>query len=78
MSYTAKSLDEIAAIFDTRAVACQHRANGVTRTARDAAKADGEATAWLQAAHILRRTTLTEPCHMETVREALEVIRGEL
>ena len=56
MSYTAKSLDEIAQLFDQRAhnVWRRHGPGDVR-----------EAATWLLAADILRRTTITEPIHME-------------
>ena len=63
MSYTAKNLEEIAALFVERA----NRAEAEipkARTLVDTASAAVEATTWLLAAGILRCTTLTEPCHM--------------
>ena len=64
MSYTAKSLEEIAVLFvglAERAEAMIPRAKTIVETAQVAT----EATTWRIAAEILRRTTLTEPCHME-------------
>jgi len=58
MSYTAKSLEEIAALFESRAQKVEQEF--ISSPARHCAIA-----AWLQAADILRRTTITEPIHME-------------
>ena len=58
MSYTAKSLEEIAVLFESRAQNLEQEMNA------SAAKRSAIAV-WLEAAYILRRTTLTEPCHME-------------
>ena len=74
MSYTAKSLEEIAAMFDVRA----EEAYTLAKRAADcvaAASYRGESVGWKDAAHILRRTTLTEPCHMETPAQAIEAMR---
>ena len=58
MSYTAKSLEEIAELFESRAQKLEQEVSlsPATRSA---------IAVWLQAAVILRCTTLTEPCHME-------------
>ena len=53
MSYAAKDLEEIAVLFEKMA------------TVREAADCVGAAEGLRTAAYILRRTTLTEPCHME-------------
>ena len=64
MSYTAKSLEEIAAMFEGRAAECQACAD-VAITKQGKAADEGEAAGWRAAANILRRTTITEPVHME-------------
>ena len=61
MSYTAKSLDEIAQLFDQRAHNCERS----KRVGIPDSRLEGEAATWLLAADILRRTTITEPIHME-------------
>ena len=61
MSYTAKSLEEIAELFEQRARNCERsRRIGFTDP-----RIEAESATWLLAADILRRTTLTEPCHMD-------------
>ena len=64
MSYTAKSLEDIAANFESRAANADALINGVKSQAGVAGLLN-EARTWRAAADILRRTTLTEPCHME-------------
>ena len=64
MSYTAKNLDEIADLFIERANAARERI-ATAPTKIEAVRAGSERTTWSLAADILRRTTLTEPCHME-------------
>ena len=68
MSYTAKSLDEIAAMFESRAANADALLTDALRPRTQAGEAviRSEASTWRRAADILRRTTLTEPCHMET------------
>ena len=61
MSYTAKSLDEIADMFEQRAKNCERS----KRVGMPDARIEAEASTWLLAADILRRTTITEPIHME-------------
>ena len=63
MSYTAKSLEEIADDFDRRAVIALADA---VKTEWLAHSYRSESSTWRYAAEILRRTTLTEPCHMES------------
>ena len=65
MSYTAKNLDEIAALFEQRALKCDRESDMPGLTEKTRTLGIGQAHGWMLAAHILRRTTLTEPCHME-------------
>jgi len=65
MSYTAKDLEEIAAVFESRAIDAANRRDDPLWATSIRVRADGENIAWAEAANILRRVTLTEPCHME-------------
>ena len=58
MSHTAESLDEIAAWFEEQAEVI-HAAATKTTYPPMSSELNGEARAWIEAAHILRRTTLT-------------------
>ena len=60
MSYSAKDLEEIAALFEIQAQNCERLATRETSESYFS-----EAYAWRSAARMLRCTTLTEPCHME-------------
>lgn len=65
MSYTAKNLEEIAVLFESAALDVDARGNASTSDIYQMV-CRGQSSGLIQAAAILRRTTLTEPCHMES------------
>ena len=65
MSYTAKNLEEIAALFESRAKEATAEVDAYATTQEEQAAMHMAAVTWHRAADILRHTTLTEPCHME-------------
>ena len=67
MSYTAKSLEEIAALFDERGIETGKAGDRMT-TVGVVGSLYGESRAWHAAADILRRTTITEPDADDTAR----------
>ena len=64
MKYTAKSLEEVAQLFERRAHNCERS----KRVGIPDSCIEGEAATWLLAADILRCTTITEPDADDTAR----------
>lgn len=56
--YTAKSLDDVAALFEEKSRIARRNASA-SRTQKEANKWSTEATTWRDAAEILRNTTIT-------------------
>lgn len=58
MSYTAKSLEDIAQVFDLRAWQASAFSDRLHKTKRDKMLAERESQTWTRAAQVLRETTL--------------------